>query len=325
MSTVLVTGGSGFIGSSLCEALVTRGDRVIAYDNLSSGSKANLSSIRKKKGEFEFVGGDVKSRRDLRKVLRGVDTIFHFAANPEVRLDRANPQTCFEENVVSTQAVLETARVSPSIKIVFASTSTVYGEANVRPTPEDYAPMVPISIYGACKLASEALIVAYAKTYRFDAVILRFANVIGPRSTHGVVPDFVNKLQSNPRVLEILGDGTQTKSYLHVEDCVSGIIAATDYSKGTSFYNVGSEDQIGIRQVADIICHETGTTPRYSYTGGVDGGRGWLGDVKNMLLDTKKLQSLGWRAKYSSAEAVRTTVRGILESRVVRGRHSQSK
>jgi UDP-glucose 4-epimerase len=256
--------------------------------------------------------GDVKSSNVCIRAIRGIDTVFHFAANPEVRLDKADPKACFEENVLSTQVILEATRGSSVHSFVFASSSTVYGDATFLPTPEDYSPLIPVSVYGACKLASEALIEAYAKTYGFNATIIRLANIIGPRSNHGVIPDFIRKLRDNPAVVEILGDGSQTKSYLHIDDCVSAITSAAGISKGVSIYNVGSEDQIGVVQIADIISQEMKLNPLYQFTGGVDGGRGWSGDVKNMFLDTGRIRSLGWKAKFGSVEAVRTTVRQML-------------
>ena len=307
-----VTGGAGFIGSSLCESLVANGDQVVALDNFSSGSRSNLSRLEGKPNNFMVLKGDVKSSNVCIRAIRGIDTVFHFAANPEVRLDKADPKACFEENVLSTQVILEATRGSSVHSFVFASSSTVYGDATFLPTPEDYSPLIPVSVYGACKLASEALIEAYAKTYGFNATIIRLANIIGPRSNHGVIPDFIRKLRDNPAVVEILGDGSQTKSYLHIDDCVSAITSAAGISKGVSIYNVGSEDQIGVVQIADIISQEMKLNPLYQFTGGVDGGRGWSGDVKNMFLDTGRIRSLGWKAKFGSVEAVRTTVRQML-------------
>ena len=307
----LVTGGAGFIGSSLCESLVDGGDEVVAFDNFSSGSVSNLSRLKGKRG-FKVTEGDVRSRPEIRRAVSHVDMVYHFAAYPEVRLEKADPETCFEENVLATKALLEAIRGSGVHCLVFASSSTVYGDAEVRPTPEDYSPMLPISIYGACKLASEALIVAYAKTYGFDATILRFANIVGPRSNHGVVPDFIRKLRAKPNALEILGNGSQLKSYLHIDDCVSAVITVASASKGISIFNIGSGDQIDVREVADIICNAMKLRPQYRFTGGIDGGRGWQGDVMNMLLGTTKLRSLGWKPERSSAEAVRMTVGQIL-------------
>jgi UDP-glucose 4-epimerase len=308
----LVTGGAGFIGSSLCAALVSRGDKVVALDNFSKGTISNISQLRRTTS-FTLIKGNVRSPKTLRRALGDSDVVFHLAASPEVRLDRAGPRINFVENVTSTLEVLEAMKHSSAHTLVFASSSTVYGDATVHPTPEDYSPMLPISIYGACKLASEALAEAYSKTYGFNVTILRFANIVGKRSGHGVVPDFIEKLRANPKVLEILGDGSQAKSYLHVDDCVSAINVATSLSEGVSVYNVGSEDQTDVRSVADIVCEEMRLRPRYRFTGGVDGGRGWQGDVKKMLMDVGKLKSCGWKPKYNSAEAVRVTTRQIIE------------
>ena len=306
----LVTGGAGFIGSSLCESLVARGDLVVALDNFSSGSMSNLSRLRK---ETSFIAMKRNVRtKELAQILGDTDAVFHFAANPEVRLDKVDSMTNFEENVISTQAVLEAIRRSSTHTLVFASSSTVYGDAKIRPTPEDYSPLMPISVYGGCKLASEALCVAYAKTYGFNLTILRFANIVGKRSNHGVVPDFVRKLNTDQTVLEILGDGSQRKSYLHIDDCVSAIITATSLSNGVSILNVGSGDQIGVRDVADIVCEEMRLNPRYRFTGGVDSGRGWKGDVKDMFLEISRLRSLGWEPKYDSVESIRMTTRQML-------------
>ncbi|MGD0477185.1 MAG: NAD-dependent epimerase/dehydratase family protein [Nitrososphaerales archaeon] len=310
-----MTGGAGFIGSSLCECLLTKDYHVICFDNLSAGSRSNLSRILTRR-DFVLVEGDCKSEHDLATVERDIDVVFHLSANPEVRPDRVDPNTCFTENILATKNVLESVRRSSASILVFASSSTVYGDALVHPTAEDYAPLLPISIYGASKLASEALISGYARTYGLKAIIFRLANVVGPKSNHGVVPDFMEKLKGNAEELEILGDGTQTKSYLHVDDCVMAMTRECSANDSVSTFNLGAEDQINVRTVADIVCEEMGVKPHYTFTGGVDGGRGWRGDVKNMLLDISKLESVGWKPKCNSAEAVRKTVQELLQKRV---------
>jgi UDP-glucose 4-epimerase len=189
----------------------------------------------------------------------------------------------------------------------------VYGEAAKVPTPEDYAPLKPISIYGASKLAGEALITAYAYTYGFKAVIYRIANVVGPRSRHGVVYDFVQKLKKNRNELEILGDGTQKKSYLYVSDCIEAmLLGIAKSSQQVEIYNIGSEDQIDVKTIANIVVEEMGLKDvKFVFTGGV-GGRGWLGDVKNMQLDINKIKKLGWKPKLNSEQAIRLTVRSYI-------------
>lgn len=312
----LVTGGAGFIGSHLCEALLEQGFTITIFDNFSSGSKQNISQLLKNKPkEASLHKGDCTNPESVRKSLRNVDILFHFAANPEVRLELCDPVMCFQQNVYATHVLLETIKKSQVETIVFASTSTVYGEAKVMPTPEDYSPLEPISIYGASKLASEALITAYAHSFDKNAVILRLANIVGPRSQHGVIHDFIAKLKQNPSELEILGDGTQTKSYLYIDDCIEAILTAfKNQTKRVEVFNIGSEDQVNVKTIASIVAEEMGCKGiRFRFTGGVEGGRGWIGDVKTMLLDITKLKKLGWKPKLNSTEAVRKAAKELLK------------
>jgi UDP-glucose 4-epimerase len=226
-----------------------------------------------------------------------------------------NPEVHFQQNIVATHSLLEHVRKTGTCPtLVFASTSTVYGEPTKVPAPEAYAPLKPISTYGATKLACEALISAYAYTYNFKAVILRLANIVGPRSQHGVIHDFTEKLNTNPNELEILGDGTQTKSYLYIADCIKAIQTVIKTARNqVEIYNVGSEDQISVTKIAEIVAEEMGLrNVRFTYTGGVDGGRGWKGDVKNMLLDASRLRAEGWKPEYSSEQAVIRTVKELI-------------
>jgi UDP-glucose 4-epimerase len=309
----LVTGGAGFIGSHLTEALLKKGFSVSVLDNLSSGNKHNLSSVQHSH-DLDFFVGDCRSSSDVEKALKNVDTVFHFAANPEVRLDLADPKTCYEQNIEATYILLQSIRRSNVKTIVFASSSTIYGEAAIIPTPENYGPMKPISVYGASKLACEALVSSYCYSFKKKGVIVRPANMIGPRSTHGVILDFIQKLKKNPKKLEILGDGTQTKSYLYVDDCIDAIVKAYESTQEpVEIYNVGSEDQTNVAEIANIVIDEMKLkNVKLKFTGGVDGGRGWIGDVKNMLLDISKLKSLGWKPKLNSQQAVRETARHLI-------------
>jgi UDP-glucose 4-epimerase len=303
---VLITGGAGFLGGHLCEALANNSDNVTVLDNLSSGTRSNLQQARLL-GKIRLIVGDCKNPRDVRRALSRTKIVYHFAANPEVRLDLTNPSTCFRENIYATCILLEAIRRSDVNTIVFASTSTVYGDAKITPTPENYSPLEPISIYGASKLASEALVTSYCHTYKRTGIILRLANIVGSTSRHGVINDFITKLKRNPGELEILGDGTQTKSYLHVSDCIDAIlISCKAANERISVLNIGSDDQIEVARVAEIVTEEMDREDvKFNFTGGVDGGRGWIGDVKNMLLDTSKLKSKGWRPKYNSEESIR--------------------
>jgi UDP-glucose 4-epimerase len=253
---------------------------------------------------------------DLEKLeVKRYSFIFHFAANPEVKIGSTEPGIHFQQNIVATYNLLELIRrADAKPTLIFASTSTVYGEASRIPTPEDYAPLKPISTYGASKLACEALITAYAYTYGFKAVIYRLANIVGPRSRHGVIYDFIEKLKRNPGELEILGDGTQTKSYLHVGDCIDAILLGLEKStEQVEIFNVGSEDQVDVKTIAQIVIDEMKLkNVKLIFTGGVEGGRGWKGDVKNMLLDITKLKTLGWRPKLNSKQAVREAAKSLL-------------
>ncbi|MGQ9640622.1 MAG: NAD-dependent epimerase/dehydratase family protein [Candidatus Bathycorpusculaceae bacterium] len=317
-SKVLVTGGAGFIGSHLVDALLGRGFRVRIVDNLSGGSLENIKCWFGD-SRFEFVRGDLKDPEIAFKSVDGVDLVFHLAANPDVRLGEVDPPVHFRENLLVTFTVLEAMRRSERARrIVFASTSTVYGEADVLPTPEDYGPLLPISVYGAAKLGSEALISSHCHTFGFSGVLLRFANVVGARAKHGVIVDFIRKLRQNAEELEILGDGKQKKSYLHVKDLVSAFFAVLpclERTGGVEAFNVGSLDWVDVKRIAEVVCEEMGLRDvAFRFTGGVDGGRGWRGDVKTMLLSTDKLVNLGWRPKLNSEEAVRLSCRELLKS-----------
>ncbi len=313
----LVTGGCGFIGSHLVDKLANLGYEVIVIDNLSSGS---LDNVRTHLGKsyFEFIKADLKVfDADWVKSFSNIDVVFHFAANPEVRISVTDPRTHFEENVLVTFNVLEACRKYDIPYIVFASSSTVYGDAKIIPTPESYHPLEPVSIYGACKLACENIMITYSKLYGIKSLILRYANIIGPRSNHGVIIDFINKLKRNPRELEILGDGTQRKSYLHVFDCVDATLHVLEAfmrsNKKYDVYNIGSDDWITVIEIADIITKELGLRDvKYIFKPGTPDGRGWPGDVKFMLLDVSKLKSTGWRPRWNSREAVIKTVRQLL-------------
>ena len=304
----LVTGGAGFIGSHLIDALLKKNYDVVCLDNFSTGKKEFIEGK-----EIELVEGNLLKKRDIRKALKDCDIVFHLAANPDVRIGAINTKTHFDNNILATYNLLEEMRKEGVEKIVFTSSSTVYGEAKVIPTPEDYAPLIPISLYGASKLAAEALICSFCYTFDMEGIIYRFANVVGPRATHGVIYDFINKLKKNPKELEILGDGKQRKSYLYIDDCISAMLFGIGKAKErVEIFNIGSEDWIEVKRIADIVSQEMGLNPKYKFTGGID-GRGWKGDVKFMRLDIKKLKSIGWSPKYDSKEAVRLTARWLIK------------
>jgi len=315
--TILITGGAGFIGSHLADRIMEQGEDVRVFDNLSAGTKSN---IEKWVGDprFDFVKGDLLEPSEIKAALEGCRVVYHLAANPEVRSWLARPEDHFNQNILGTYNLLEAIREQDAVDLlVFTSTSTVYGEASVIPTPETYAPLKPISNYGASKLAAEALICSYSSLYSFRSVIYRMANVVGPRSGHGVIYDFVEKLKRNPNELEILGDGTQSKSYLFIDDCITGMILGAAHAEATvEILNIGSEDRVSVLEIASIVIEEMGLKDvEVELTGGVDGGRGWKGDVKLMQLDMSRLRAFGWSPLFSSKEAVRLTAISLVKER----------
>jgi UDP-glucose 4-epimerase len=310
---ILVTGNAGFIGSHLVEELLRKGNHVVGLDNLSAGKRSFMDKVKMDE-RFRFIEGDLLTE-DLGKVLREVDMVFHFAANPDVRLGASNTRVHFEQNIEATYRLLEECARNDVNDIVFPSTSTVYGEATIIPTPEDYGPQIPISIYGASKLACEALISSYCHTFEMNAVVYRFANVVGPRSTHNVLHDFIRKLREQPDYLEILGRDPGThKSYVHVSDCIKGMVVGIERAKEqVEIFNIGSRDRLSVRKIADIVTQEMGLKEvNYHWTGGVKGGRGWIGDVKDMLLSIEKLEKMGWSPRMNSETALHQAVREIL-------------
>lgn len=311
----LVTGGAGFIGSHLVDYLINKGKTVRVIDNLSSGSMDHLDRWSDDQ-RMELLEVDLLDRAALDGAIKGCDEIYHLAANPEVNAKNASPEDHFRQNIEATFNLLEAMRRSGEQKfIAFTSSSTVYGEAETIPTKEDYGPLVPISLYGASKLACEALLTAYASMYGFRAIIYRLANVVGPRSNHGVIYDFVHKLRDSPDELEVLGDGSQSKSYLFVDDCINGIMKGIKRGNRVDIYNIGSWGRTNVLEIAETVKDEMGLSEaRIRLTGGVDGGRGWKGDVKIMQLDMQELKSVGWTPKYGSAEAIRLTARSIIET-----------
>ncbi|MCI0503525.1 NAD-dependent epimerase/dehydratase family protein [Candidatus Micrarchaeota archaeon] len=297
---VAVTGGAGFIGSHLADALVSEGHEVYVIDNLVTGKQENVNE------KAIFMKRDI--HHDLSNELEGMDCVFHLAANPDVKSSATDPMGCFEENVSGTLMLLESCRKADVKRIVFASTSTVYGEAKVFPTPESH-PCAPISNYGASKLAGEAFVSSYCATYGMKGTSMRFANIYGERSTHGVMYDFYHKLMHDSKRMEILGDGRQEKSYLHVSDCVSGIMAAWKKQDAQyDVFNVGSHEKVLVSEIAALMCRILGLTPELNYTGTP---RGWAGDSRLMLLDCAKLKALGWKAGLGFENGVRRYIQGL--------------
>ncbi len=304
-----VTGGAGFIGSHLADRLVKE-DYVTSYDNLSLGKKEFFVQHLKNKN-FRFLRGDLLDLDKLRSSIKSHDAVFHMAANSDISIGTAQTDVDLKQGIIATYNVLESMRLEGIKNIVFASSSAVYGEANEFPTKESYGAKLPISLYGASKLAAEGLISAFCHLYGIRAWIFRFANIIGERSTHGVMYDFVNKLNKNPKKLEILGDGNQRKPYLYVKDCVDGMIYGFNHAhEEINIFNLGCDDNVDVGTIAKIIIKEMGlSNVQISYTGGK---QGWKGDVAFVNYDTAKMKSLGWEPTINSKETVIKAVKEYL-------------
>jgi UDP-glucose 4-epimerase len=303
----LITGGAGFIGSTLADRLSAEGIQVVIYDNLSTGREEFISDARGREG-VAFVHGDVLDEELIRHSLAGCDAVFHLAANADVRHGLDHPRRDLEQNTIATSVVLEAMRATGVHRIAFASTGSIYGEPEVFPTPEDCPFPVQTSLYGASKLAAEGLIGAYAHGYGFVGVIFRFVSILGERYTHGHVFDFCRSLREDPSRLRVLGDGRQEKSYLYVGDCVSAMKLATEQplEKGTiRIYNLGTDETIVVDDSIATITAHLGVTPELEYTGGI---RGWPGDSPLIHLDCERIRSLGWRPTLSIRESIRRTV-----------------
>jgi len=307
----LVTGGAGFIGSHLVDALVDQSKQVRVLDNFSSGREDFLSH-HEGKGVVEILKGDLLDLEVVKAAMDGIDTVHHMAANPDIRLGTKVTDTDLRQGTVATYNVLEAMRMNDVSRISFASSSAVYGEAEVMPTPEDYGPILPISLYGASKLASEALITAWIGTFGAQGYIHRFANIVGPRGTHGVIFDFIHKLKVDPSRLEVLGDGEQEKSYMSAHDCVRSMMHLLEHGDGAAnLYNLGTGDTCSVSRIAEIVIEESGLEGVFiDYTGGK---RGWAGDVPKTYLDVSKLMSTGFEPTAMSEQAIRDTARDLID------------
>lgn len=305
----LVTGGAGFIASHLIDRLVERGDDVVVLDNLSSGKEEFLAHHTNQVTHHHV---DITDYESMSPYFKGVDVVFHFAANPDIRLGTQITDTDLKQGTLATYNVVESMRVHGVPTIMFASSSVVYGENAPMPTPENYGPCLPISLYGASKSAGESLVSSWVGTFGLQGYIFRFANIIGDRGTHGVIFDFIHKLKKNPTELEVLGDGLQEKSYMEVGDCVDSILHIMEtQNESLNLFNLGSHDTCSVRRIAEIVIEETGyTDAKIAYTGG---SRGWAGDVPRAMLAIDKMNSAGFNVKFNSEDAVRHTARVLIQ------------
>jgi len=307
MQRALITGGAGFIGSTLADRLCSEGIEVVIYDNLSRGRREFIADALAHPG-VQLVVGDVLDGDRLRSALDGCDTVFHFAANADVRHGFDQPTIDLEQNTIATSVVLEAMRAAGVERVAFSSTGSVYGEPELFPTPETCPFPVQTSLYGASKLAGEGLIQAYAHGYGFTGVIFRFVSILGERYTHGHVFDFLRSLRADPTRLRVLGDGRQEKSYLYVGDCVAAMTLAIDHELeqgAVHVYNLGADETIVVDESIATITAHLGVAPELEYGGGT---RGWLGDSPLIHLDCARIRALGWRPTLTIPEGIRRTV-----------------
>lgn len=310
---IFIAGGAGFIGSHITRSLLKQpSTQVTVYDNFSSGKEEHLANVVDKPS-LKIIHADIKDLNALIPAMAEHDCVYLFASNPDIAKAMTQPDIDFWEGTYLTQNVLEAMRVNQIKRIIYASGSGIYGETGYQEVSENYAPLLPISTYGASKLAGEALICAYCNMFNIIGRAYRFANVVGPNQTHGVAYDFIRKLKNNPNHLSILGDGTQSKSYIYVDDVIEAIQLSDRLSREKfDFFNVATDDYITVTEIANIVVEEMGLkNVEYQFSGG---DRGWKGDVPVIRFNLSKIHSLGWKRKYSSKEAVQMSIRSMLNN-----------
>lgn len=311
---VIVTGCAGFIGSNLVDRLLAQGWLVTGIDNFSTGQRQFIASALAEP-RFKFVEGDLLDAALLRDVFHGADTVFHLAANADVRFGPDYPRRDLEQNTIATHNVLEAMRFNRVKNIAFSSTGSVYGEVTIVPTPESSPFPVQTSLYGASKLACEGLIAAYCEGFGFQSWIFRFVSILGERYTHGHVFDFYKQLVYDPTRLHVLGNGKQRKSYLYVQDCIDAIIMALDKANDkVNIFNLGADYYVEVNDSVGWISDALGVKPRLTYGGG---DRGWIGDNPFIFLDTSKIRSLGWKPRLNIREGIVRTVEFLKNNRWV--------
>jgi UDP-glucose 4-epimerase len=307
----LVTGCAGFIGSHLVDGLLARGSEVVGYDNFSTGQSQFLEQAQRSTG-FVLERGDLLDAEHLTRVMAGTEYVFHLAANADIRFGLEHPRRDLEQNTLATFNVLEAMRANGISRLAFASSGSVYGEPRVHPTAEDCPFPVQTSLYGASKLAGEALISAYCEGFGFQANIFRFVSILGERYSHGHVFDFYRKLRSDPEAIEVLGNGRQRKSYLYVTDCVDAMLLALEKSTdGVNIFNLGNDDYCTVDDSLGWITDHLHLHPRRHYTGGE---RGWIGDTPFVFLDTRKIRALGWKPQVSIRDGILRTLNYLEKS-----------
>ena len=313
MTKVFITGVAGFIGSTLADRLLGAEHSVVGFDNFSTGQREFLSGVGGH-ASFRLVEGDVLDLAALTKAMAGCDTVFHLAANADVRFGLEHPSKDLQQNTVATFNVLEAMRANGIKQIAFSSTGSVYGEANQIPTPEDHPFPIQTSLYAASKLSGEALIEAYCEGFGFEGYIFRFVSILGERYTHGHVLDFYKQLREHPEHLKVLGDGTQRKSYLYVQDCLSAMLhvmrlaMAAKAKHRVEIYNLGTDEYVEVKQSIAFIRAHLGLNPRLEFSGG---SRGWVGDNPFIFLDTKKIRATGWKTALTIQQSIIRTLQWL--------------
>jgi UDP-glucose 4-epimerase len=317
MNTIFVTGAAGFIGSHLVDRLLADGKTVIGWDDFSTGQEKFLTGARKNKN-FRLIEGDNLDLSALTRAMAGCDTVFHLAANADVRFGLEHPWKDLQQNTVATFNVLEAMRANGVKRIAFSSTGSVYGEAEKIPTPEDAPFPVQTSLYAASKVCGEGMISSYGEGFGFEGYVFRFVSILGERYTHGHIFDFYQQLSEHPDHLKVLGDGTQRKSYLYVQDCVSAMLhvmnlgTAKKSKHGVQIYNLGTDEYVQVNDSIGFICGALGLKPKLEYTGG---SRGWVGDNPFIFLDTQKIRATGWKTTLTIEQGIVRTLEWLQQNR----------
>lgn len=315
MNKVFVTGAAGFIGSNLVDRLLKEGYKVIGWDNLSTGKLKFLEEALKDPN-FTLIQGDNMDVDGLSNAMIGCDTVFHLAANADVRFGLNHPSKDLNQNTIATFNVLQAMKNCGVKRIVFSSTGSVYGESDVIPTPEHAPFPIQTSLYGASKVAGESLIQAYSEGYGFESYIFRFVSILGERYTHGHIFDFYKQLLDHPEYLNVLGDGTQRKSYLYVKDCVDAIlhILSLPSQNKVNIYNLGTDEYVQVNDSVRFIINHLGLNPEIRYSGG---NKGWIGDNPFIFLDTKKIRNTGWKPELTIEQGVISTLTWLQQNKWV--------